>query len=177
MTPPGEDMTPIHGEFGYRLYKGSDYLGFTKDTSMVLKNVSDPNGTYRIAAAYANTAIVDSLGVTAPINYTDNSNYEVQWLVPSNKEYHLNDNLTEYDSSPSISDIKLLRDGEEVTPSVKISIKDKADNNIANISTSSANEYKVTYVLSYKTYHTTVYRTVKVIDNTSQHGENEQNGQ
>ena len=143
---------------------------------MVLKNVNNPNGTYRVAAAYSNNAIVDSLGVTATIDYNDPGNYQVHWQVPTNKEYNLNANLEAYDSSPSESDIKLTRDGEQVSPNIKISIKDKAGNNIANISTSSANEYIVTYVVSYKTYSTTISRTIKVIDNTN-HNDEETNGQ
>ena len=176
-APDVEDLSASYGDYGYRLYKGSDYLGYTKDTKMVLTNVNNPNGTYRVAAAYANTNMVDSLGVTATIEYTDTSDYEIHWQVPTNKEYQLNASLEPYDASPSSDDVKLTRNGEYVTPSVKVSsIKDKNDNNIANISTSSANEYKITYVVSYKSYSTTITRKVKVIDNSSNNEPNT-NGQ
>ena len=175
MTPEGEDLTPMFGAFGYRVYKGADYLGFTKTNSMTLNNVSNPNGTYRVCAAYGNTAQVDSLGVTTTINYQDPSNYEITWLVSTNKSYNLNDSLDSRDSNPSKSDIRLTKDGSTVDPSVKVSIKDKSGNNVANISTSSANEYTISYTITYNTYNKTISRKVTVVDNTPSPEENEGN--
>ena len=161
-----EDPITEYGAYGYRTYKGKDYIKFVETNSLVLTNVDNPNGTYRVASAYGNTAAIDSLGVTCTIDYQDPADYEATLRVNANKQYHLNEALDSHDSNPSANDIKFTKDGEVVTPSVKVSIKDKNGNTIANITTTSANEYTITYTVSYSTYSKTLTRKVTIIDNT-----------
>ena len=161
-APEGEDLTSIYGEYGYKVYKGKQYLGFTKNTSMTLNNVEDPNGTYRVSAAYKKKSTVDSAGITDTINYTDPAEYILEFTTAQDKTYNQNEALDAHDSNPSKSDIKLTKDGNVVTPNVKISITDKANNNVANISTSSANTYTIKYVVEYNSYNKTITRIVRV---------------
>ena len=161
-----EDPITEYGAYGYRTYKGKDYIKFVETNSLVLTNVDNPNGTYRVASAYGNTAAIDSLGVTCTIDYQDPADYEATLKVNANKQYHINEALDSHDSNPSANDIKFTKDGEVVTPSVKVSIKDKNGNTIANITTTSANEYTITYTVSYSTYSKTLTRKVTIIDNT-----------
>ncbi len=162
-APEGEDLTSVYGEFGYRVYKGKDYLGFTKNNYMILNNVTNPNGTYRVAAAYGSNAAVDSAGVIDTIDYHDNSNYVLTFTTPDDKTYNLNEALDAHDANPSKSDLKLTKDGATVTPTnVRISVTDKAGHNVANISTSDPDTYTIKYVVEYNTFSSTVTRVVRV---------------
>ena len=74
----------------------------------------------------------------------------------------VNDALDSHDANPSASDVSLTKDGAVVTPTVSISIKDSAGNNIANITTSDPDEYTITYNISYNKYSSTLTRKVIV---------------
>lgn len=164
---PEEDLSGSYGALGYKIFKGSVYLGFTTDNKFTIKNVTDPNGVYRVSAGYQNVSTVDSLGATDKIEYKDNSKYEANLNANSSTTYNVGDSLNAVDLNPSANDVSLTKDGVAVTPNVTVTIKDKNGNNIANISTDAANEYTVTYRLTYGTsYDKTLTRKVTIVDNS-----------
>ena len=162
---PDEDLTKSYGELGYKIYMGGTYLGFTKETTYKINNVDNPNTSYRVAAGYSKSGNADSLGIVYNINYQDPANYEAELAVPKTKTYHINASLAAYDTNPSSTDVTLTKDGVDVTPNVSISIVDGSGNKVANISSSSKEEYKVSYHITYGSfYSTTLTRTVTIID-------------
>ena len=162
VTPPEDDLSKMYGELGYKVYKGSVFLGFTTATSYVRPNITDPEGTYRVAVGYKNVSTVDSAGIVFKMTYTDPAVYEVSLNVQSNREYQLNDALDSHDANPSASDVSLTKDGASVTPTVSISIKDSSGNNVANITTTDPDEYTITYHISYNKYSNTLTRKVVI---------------
>lgn len=160
---PEEDLTKSYGDLGYKVFMGGTYLGFTKETSYTINNVENPNTSYRVAAGYLNNSSVDSAGIVYNINYKDPANYEAKLNVPKTKTYNVNDSLDSHDANPSSSDITLKKDGTTVTPNVSISITDSAGNKVASISSSSKDEFKITYNISYGYfYSSTLTRTVTI---------------
>lgn len=168
IATPEEDLTASYGALGYKVYKGSVYLGFTTDNKFTLKNVSDPYGTYRVSSGYKNASTVDSPGATDKIEYQDNSNYEASLNISSSITYNVGDSLNAVDLNPSAKDISFTKDGVAVSPNVTVTIKDSSGNNIANITTDSSNVYTITYHITYGTsYDKTLTRTVTIIGSSS----------
>ena len=169
---PSDNLSGQYGELGYKVYKDGKLLGFTNKTEYVINNATNPNGTYRVSAGYKNVSTVDSLGVTVSINYSDPAVYDAELTVPSNTTYGIEDALSGNDANPSKNDVKVTKDGAVVTPtSVSISISDSNGNNVANISTSEANEYTITYLIKYGNYTTKLTRKVKIAGATNPENE------
>jgi penicillin-binding protein 1A len=169
---PSDNLSGQYGELGYKVYKDGKLLGFTNKTEYVINNATNPNGTYRVSAGYKNVSTVDSLGVTVSINYSDPAVYDAELTVPSNTTYGIEDALSGSDANPSKNDVKVTKDGAVVTPtSVSISISDSNGNNVANISTSEANEYTITYLIKYGNYTTKLTRKVKIAGATNPENE------
>ncbi len=162
IAKPDDDLTSSYGELGYKIYKNGKKIGFTNKTNYTIKNVSDPNGTYRVSAGYKNVSTVDSLGVTYKISYSDPAVYESHLNVPSSKTYSIDEALSGSDANPSASDVKVTKDGATVTATVSISITDNHGNNVANISTSEAKEYTITYSIKYGSYSHKLTRKIIV---------------
>ena len=170
IAAPSEDLSKSYGELGYKVYRGSEFLGFTKDTKYTIKNAKDPYTTYRVAAGYNNSGAVDSAGIVVTIK--DTAKYVATLTVADSKTYNVNDALDSHDSNPKSSDVKLTRDGNAVTPTISISITDKGGNKVANITTSAPDKYKITYNISYgTTYSGTLTRTV-IVKNTNNNNNN-----
>ena len=158
---PDEDLSSLYGELGYKIHMGSIYVGFTKDTSITIPNVTNPYTTYRISMGYSNSGAVDSAGVVIKIE--DKAKYIASLTVPDSKTYNIGDSLTSHDANPGSSDIKLTRDGSEVTPNVTVSITDNGGNKVASVTTVAPTKFKITYNISYgSTYSGTLTRTVTV---------------
>lgn len=165
---PEEDITKSFGDLGYKIFMGGTYIGFTKETTYTIDNVDNPNTTYRVAAGYNRSGSVDSAGIVITINYKDPANYVAELKVPKTKTYNINASLDSHDANPSSSDLTLTRNGTEVTPNLSISIVDSGGNKVANISTSSNEEYEITYHISYGNfYSSTLTRTVKIVGHNS----------
>lgn len=160
ITPPEDDLSKAYGELGYKVYKGSTFLGFTTSTMYVRPYITDPNGTYRVAAGYKNTSAVDSAGIVFKMTYTDPTVYESSLTVSNNKEYAIGQELDSYDANPSASDVKVTKDGAVVSPTVSISIKDSAGNNVSSITSDVKEEYTITYNITYSKYTHTLTRKV-----------------
>ena len=172
---PDDDLSKTYGALGYKLYKGATYLGFTTDTSYTLTNVTDPNGTYRVSAGYESTGAVDSLGVTSQINFNDTDKYTLNLNVPATRTYELNAALESYDSNPSAKDILLTKESTTVTPNVSISIKDKSGTKVANITTTEAQEYTISYNVTHGImYDKTITRKV-IVNGPKEPKHNEEN--
>lgn len=161
---PEDDLTSMYGELGYKVYKGSKFLGFTTSTSYTITNPTDPGGAYRVSAGYKNVSTVDSAGIVVNINYEDPTVYEATLEVANSREYPLNASLDEHDTNPSVNDVKVTKDGEVVVPTVSVSIKDSEGNNVANITTSEVNEYTITYTVKYGNFSKTLTRIVKIVE-------------
>jgi len=163
---PEEDITKVFGDLGYKIFMGGKYIGFTQETTYKIENVENPNTSYRVAAGYNRSGSVDSAGIVYNINYQENAKYEANLTVQQNKTYNVNDTLDSHDANPSSNDISLTRDGVIVNPNVSVSITDKSGNKVANISSSSPEEYKITYNISYGNFYTSTL-TRKVIINSN----------
>ena len=157
-----KDLLTEYGAFGYRLYKNGQPIAFTTDTTYEITNSTAPNATYRISAAYENLITLDSLGMTFTLNYEDENEYLANLLVPKNKVYKVNDSLDPYDANPGSGDVELLKNGETVVPNVNISITNKNDESIANISTMEEDEFTITYVIEYGMYSSKITRKIKI---------------
>ncbi len=158
---PEEDMSKFYGELGYKVFMGSEYVGFTKETSFTINNVANPYTTYRVSAGYSNSGAVDSAGMVVTI--ADTSKYVATLTISDSKTYNVGESLDPHDANPKASDVKLTRDGNVVTPNVSISITDKDGNKVANITTTAPDKYKITYNITFApTYSGTLTRTVTV---------------
>ena len=161
INPPDEDMSKSYGELGYKIFMGSEYVGFTKETSFTINNVANPYTTYRVSAGYSNSGAVDSAGITVTIN--DTAKYVASLTVAESKTYNVNDSLDSHDANPKSSDVKLTRNGATVTPTVSISITDGDNNKVASVTTNVPGKFKITYHISYgSTYSGTLTRTITV---------------
>ncbi len=157
---PGEDLSKSYGELGYKIYMGGSYMGFTKETSITINNVTNPYTSYRIVAGYGNSGAVDSLGVVVTIK--DDAKYSASLTVPNQKTYNQNATLDSHDSNPKTSDVSLTRNGSTVTPNVTISIVDSGGNKVSSITSTVPTKYTISYAISYASYNTTLTRTVTI---------------
>lgn len=172
-APPEEDLSSLYGELGYKVYMGSSFMGFTRDTSFTINNVDNPNTTYRVAQGYSQSGNVDSAGTVTSISYKDPANYKASLNVDKSKTYNVGAALDSHDANPKTSDVSLTKDGKAVTPNVSISITDSAGNKVAGISTSSPEVFKISYNISYGiSYKETLTRTVTVKSSGGSGGEN-----
>ena len=172
VAAPEEDLSKSYGELGYKVYMGSEYIGFTKDTSAAITVTGkNPYTTYRISTGYSNSGAVDSAGVIVTIK--DNNNYNASLTVSNSKTYNVNDTLDSHDANPKPSDVKFTKNGSVVNPSISISITDGSGNKVSSISSSSAGHYTITYSITYQpSYSGTLTRTVTIKDNGGGGSEN-----
>ena len=161
---PSEDMSKSYGQLGYKIFKNGNFVGFTTDTVYKIVDGGDPNGVYRISAGYRDSSVVDSLGVTIPISYSEPVVLNLSLTVASEKSYHIGDALIPSDSNPSAADIKFTKNGEVVEPAVSISIKNKDGENAANISTAEENTFTITYTVTYEGQTKTISRKITVVE-------------
>ena len=151
------------GNFGYKIYKNGTYLGFTADNYFVISNEDNPYATYKVVTSYENYSTIDSPG--AIFIFEEQIDYRVESLVPTSRTYEVNSNLDSWDISPSVSDIKLYKNNEEFTGfGVIISITNSNDDNIANITTSVQDVYKITYALTYEGETITEFSRTVIIE-------------
>lgn len=174
---PEDNLSEEFGEFGYKVFKDGIYVGFTAESYYIINNVSDPNGTYRVSAAYKDIATVDSAGINYTITYEipKPAVYNLELTTVKSREYTVNATLSSNDANPSANDIKVTKDGVKVTPEVSISITDKAGNKVANITTIAKEEYTITYNVTYETYSNKVSRKVIIVENNNNENENNEN--
>lgn len=137
-----------YGNFGYKVYKDDTYLGFTEKNYFTISNVDDPYATYKVVTTYEKYSGMDSSGATYVLK--DASTFTAEFLVPTTRTYSIGDNLDSWDKSPSSSDVKLYKNKTEVTKfKTVISIKNSSNETVGNITTSSKEEYTLTYKISY----------------------------
>ena len=162
VTPLSTEMPSNYGAFGYKIYKNGSLLGFTTKTVYGYTMIpgEDPNGNYRITAAYQNVGACESAGVVVPIHYEEPVNYDLSLVASPNKTYELNAELASNDVTPGVHDIKLLRNGSAVTPTVSVSITDSSGNKVSSISTSEVQEYTISYRVTHEKYDKTITRKV-----------------
>ena len=155
-------MPSNYGAFGYKIYKNGALLGFTTKTVYGYTMIpgEDPNGNYRITAAYQNVGACESAGVVVSIHYEEPVNYDLSLVASPNKTYQLNAELASNDVTPGVHDIKLLRNGVAVTPTVSVTITDGSGNKVSAISTLEAKEYTITYRVTHEKYDKTITRKV-----------------
>ena len=169
---PEEDMSKSYGDLGYKVFMGGTYLGFTKETTFTINDVENPNTSYRVSAGYSKSGAVDSAGIVYNINYQDPAHYDAELTVHKSKTYHINQALEAVDANPSSSDVSLKKDGTKVTPNVSISITDSGNNKIANITSSTPEEYTITYHITYGAFYShTLTRKVIIKDNENSSNE------
>ncbi len=161
---PEDNLTEDFGELGYKVFKDGVFIGFTNQTTYSVSNVLDPNGTYRVSAAYKDVSTLDSAGINYIINIRP-AVITAELTVAAAKEYTVNAHLAPGDANPSQNDIKVTKDGVKVSPTVTISITDKKGNKVANISTSDPEEYTITYYVSYESFSDKKTRKITVIAN------------
>ena len=163
---PEEDMPKSYGDLGYKVFMGGTYLGFTKETTFTINDVENPNTSYRVSAGYSKSGAVDSAGIVYP------AHYDAELTVHNSKTYHINQELEAVDANPSSSDVSLKTDGTKVTPNVSISITDSGNNKIANITSSTPEEYTITYHITYGAFYShTLTRKVIIKDNENSSNE------
>ncbi len=161
ISATSSELPKNYGPQGYKIYKDGVFLGFTTQTYYTFET-SSPNGNYRISSAYQNVGAAESAGVIVSINYVEPVNYNVSLNV-KDKTYDLNAELASTESSPSSSDVKLLRNNVEVVPNVSITIKDQENNKVSSISTEAPQVYTITYHITYGTdFDKTLSRKVTI---------------
>ena len=167
-APEPSEKTSSYGPFGYNVYKDGSFLGFTTEPRFTLSNISQPSGTYTVVTSYEQYTGNSSSGISTTLNYEDTSKYTATLNVPNTKTYNKNDSLLAHDLKPTKEDIKLLKDGVNVTneATVSITITNNTGSN-TTIDTSDVNEFKIVYSISYNgKYNTKLTRTVKVVEPT-----------
>ena len=83
--------------------------------------------------------------------------------MPSEKTYQVGATLDDYDANIAIGDIDVTKDGVSVKASISISITNKNNETIANISTMEEDVFTITYLVNYESFATTIKRTIKVV--------------
>ena len=157
------DIITEFGDLGYKIYKDDTYIGFTTESTYKISDVINPNGTYKVVTGYKDSQNNDSIGITYKLEYEDPSRYEVKLLVPSEKTYQVGATLDDYDANIAIGDIDVTKDGVSVKASISISITNKNNETIANISTMEEDVFTITYLVNYESFATTIKRTIKVV--------------
>lgn len=157
------DINTEFGDLGYKIYKDDIYIGFTTESTYKISDVINPNGTYKVVTGYRDSQTNDSVGITYKLEYDDPNRYEVKLLVPSEKTYQIGATLDDYDANVGIGDIDVTKDGLSVKASISISITNKDNETIANISTMEEDVFTITYLVNYESFATTIKRTIKIV--------------
>ena len=149
-----------YGAFGYKVYKGNTYLGFTKDPKFSISNVTDPNGTYKVITSFQNYSDNSSSGSTYTLTYKVVVDYSSELAISPTSTYTV-DGIVQ----PTKSDVIVYKDSVDVTldssTTVKITIKDTAtDSTVTTID--SIGEYLVTYSIKCGPHTNTLTRTITV---------------
>lgn len=138
-----------YGNFGYKIYKDGTYLGFTEKNYFTISDEDDPFATYKVVTTYEKYNGMDSPG--AKFELKDNAKYLIELMVPEKRNYTVNEELDSWDKKPSISDIKLYKNEDEIKDfKVTILITNSKGDNVSNITTNNKEEYTVKYNVSYK---------------------------
>ena len=163
------DADPSYGEFGYKLFKDGVYIDFTTNVIYTINNATNPNGTYSVVAGFRENGSNDSAPATRVLNYVDNSAYNAELVVPGSRTYAVGDALESYDSSPSLNDIKLTKNGSPVslTSGVSYTIVNSANVTTNKISTAAKDSFIITYKVTYETYTKTLTRKVDVVEKST----------
>ena len=149
-----------YGAFGYKVYKGDTYLGFTKDPKFSISNITDPNGTYKVVTSFQNYSDNSSSGSTYTLSYKIVIDYSSELAAPPTSNYTIADIV-----QPTKSDVIVYKDSVDVTldtsTTINITIKDTAtDSTITTID--SVGEYLVTYSIKCGPHTNTLTRTITV---------------
>lgn len=153
-----------YGSLGYKIYKDNNYIAFTTDTSYTILNVTNPEGTYKVVTSYKNFDENSSSGATYQYTVKPVSKVYDSSLKYSASTYNIGDTLAAYDQLPSVNDVIVTLNSENVTSSadINITIKDSSGNVVSSIDNSVENTYTIIYVINYETYTKTLKRTVTI---------------
>jgi len=119
---PIADFDETYGRFGYKIYLNNTYLGFTEDTQFIVRNQSNPIGTYKVITAYEDYSDTDSNGAIVTISEadTDNSTYTATYNFQTN--YSIGEPISECLINGTINNscINLYRDEQLITDGYNI---------------------------------------------------------
>lgn len=159
-----KDEDETYGDFGYKIYKGNAFQGFTTNTYYNI-STSSPEGTYKVVTSYKNYSNIDSSGSKVSISaaQTDNSTYTATATLVSG-EYsatepclNKNGNLT--------SCVVVKKDGEIMTSGYKVTltITDASGESVSVDPNDEDQPYKATYKVTITGSGKVTYATVSGI--------------
>lgn len=163
-----EDAKSEWGSFGYKVYKGSTYLGFTSTNSYTINNTTDPEGVYKVITAYEKYSSKNSSGSTVKLAFEKPTNlYTSELLVKKDKTYKVGSTLDSADANPSENDIKIYENGIDITANCNISTIITYQGAPVTISTDTPNiTYTITYSVTYNgnAIIAPITRTIKITE-------------
>lgn len=146
----------------YTIYQDGKKIGTTDTTSYKIKFTEKKKYTFTIKVSYSNIDGIESTGVNATIDLSEQENIKVKL----NGKENITINLNEIFTDPGV----IVLDGvEDVTSKATISVTP------SNIDTSTTGVYTLTYKINYNGTNKTLKRTVTVVDNSNSEGNSDTN--